>query len=143
MEVFFPGSATATRKFEVIVREIAPGAAFRAGDVEVTGFEVRHACGAPPLALRFRCEDKIIAYTGDTEWTETVLEIGRDADLFIAEALTFDRRIAQHLDYATLRANADRIGARRTVLTHLGPEMLERASEADFEIAQDGLVLTI
>ena len=38
---------------------------------------------------------------------------------------------------------AARLGARRVVLTHMGPSMLERRAEADFECASDGLVLTL
>jgi ribonuclease BN (tRNA processing enzyme) len=143
MEVFFPGSASAQRKFDTVIREIEPGAATEVGDVEVTAIEVRHACGAPALGLRLRCEGKVIAYSGDSEWTDALIETGRGADLFIAEALTFERRIPQHLDYASLVAHQAAIGARRTILTHLGPDMLQRASQAEHEIAADGLVLEI
>ena len=79
----------------------------------VTAFVVEHACGAPPFALSFLCDGKVLAYTGDTEWTESLIAVGRDADLLIAEALFFDHKIKYHLDYATLKANLGRIGARR------------------------------
>jgi ribonuclease BN (tRNA processing enzyme) len=51
-----------------------------------------------PFALRFECDGKVLAYTGDTEWTENLLAVGRDADLLIAEALFFERRVKYHLD---------------------------------------------
>jgi ribonuclease BN (tRNA processing enzyme) len=143
MELFFPGSADAARKFETIVHEIAPGTTTTIGEVTVRAVEVRHACGAPPLALRFDCDGRTIAYSGDSEWTDTLIDVGRDADLFIVEALSFDKRISQHLDYAALLANEARIGARRIVLTHLGPDMLSRAQEAQHEIAADGLVIDV
>jgi phosphoribosyl 1,2-cyclic phosphodiesterase len=72
-----------------------------------------------------------------------LINIGRDADLFIVEALSFDKRISQHLDYAALLANEARIGARRIILTHLGPEMLARMADARHEIAADGLVVDV
>jgi ribonuclease BN (tRNA processing enzyme) len=143
MELFFPGSADAARKFEVVVREIAPGTTTVIDDVSVRAVEVRHACGAPALALRLDCDGRTIAYSGDSEWTDALIEIGRDADLFIVEALSFDKRISQHLDYAALLANEARIGARRIILTHLGPEMLSRMAEARHEIASDGLVVEV
>lgn len=142
MEIFFPGSADAARKFELVVEEIAPGSTVRIGDVDIAAIEVRHACGAPALALRIGCDGRTIAYSGDSEWTDALIEAGSDADLFIVEALSFDKRISQHLDHAALLANEARIGARRIVLTHLGPEMLERAAEARHEIASDGLIVT-
>jgi ribonuclease BN (tRNA processing enzyme) len=117
MEVFFPGSSTAARKFEIGVREIAPGTTFMINGIVVSAVEVRHACGAPPLGLRFHCDGKTIAYSGDTEWTEALIDVGREADLFIVEALSFEKRIAQHLDYVSFRTNAQRISAKRIVLT--------------------------
>jgi ribonuclease BN (tRNA processing enzyme) len=143
MEVFFPGSATAARKFELIVHEIAPGATMTVNGVTVAAFEVRHACGAPPLALRLKCDGTTIAYSGDTEWIDTLIDVGREVDLFIVEALSYEKKIAQHLDYAALLSNARRIGAKRIVLTHFGPEMLGRLDEAMHEAASDGLILTL
>ncbi len=143
MEVFFPGSSTASRKFEVIVHEIAPGTTSTINEVSVGAIEVRHACGAPALGLRLSCDGKTIAYSGDSEWTDALIDVGRDADLFIVEALSFEKRITQHLDYASLRANVQRIGAKRIVLTHFGPEMLARIGDADHEVASDGLLVQV
>src|SRR5580700_6073356 len=52
METLFPGSSSAGRRFDVEVSELAPGRSMRAGGLLVRGWEVVHACGAPPLALR-------------------------------------------------------------------------------------------
>lgn len=143
MEVFFPGSSTATRRFETHVREITPGSAMDIDDVRVEAIEVKHACGAPPLGVRLTLGGRTVAYSGDSEWTEALVEIGRDADLFIVEALSFARRIPQHLDYATFRANAQRIGAKRVLLTHLGPDMLGSLADAAHAAAYDGLIVDI
>jgi ribonuclease BN (tRNA processing enzyme) len=143
MELFFPGSTGVERRFAAEMIEIEAGAARTINGVTVTAFVVDHACGAPPYALRLEAEGKVLAYNGDTEWTDSLLEAGRGADLLIAEALTFERRIRFHLDYASLKANLPRIGARRVVLTHLGPDMLARHDEAAEEIACDGLVISL
>lgn len=143
MEVFFPGSSKAVRKFEIVIHEIAPQTTATINDVSVYAMEVRHACGAPALGLRIGCDGKTIAYSGDSEWTDALIEIGRGADLFIVEALSFEKRIAQHLDYASLCANVGRIRAKRVVLTHLGPEMLARMKDAMHEVAADGLTLQV
>ena len=143
MELFFPGSSEVERKFETEVREIAPGEQHTISGAKITPYLVHHACGAPPLALRIECAGKVIAYTGDTEWTDSLLSVGRDADLLIAEALTFDRRIRFHLDYASLKANLNRIAAKRVILTHMGPDMLAHEAEVAEEVASDGLVVEI
>jgi ribonuclease BN (tRNA processing enzyme) len=143
MEVFFPGSSAAARKFEVDIVEVAAGERREVNGVGLTSVEVKHACGAPPLALRLACDGRTIAYSGDSEWTEALVEIARGADLFIVEALSFDKKIPHHLDYASLRANAAGLGAKRIVLTHLGPEMLARAAAAEHEAAYDGMTIEL
>ena len=65
------------------------------------------------------------------------------ADLLIAEAYSFEKRIKFHLDYATLAANAERLGCKRIVLTHMGPEMLSRLGEVECECAEDGKIIVL
>jgi ribonuclease BN (tRNA processing enzyme) len=143
MELLFPGSSKAARKFTISIREMQPGEAARINGIEVTAYLVEHSCGAPPFALRFACDGKVLAYTGDTEWTENLLALGRDADLLIAEALFYERHVKYHLNYTQLRANLHRIGAKRVILTHMGPEMLQHLGDVPEETAADGMVVEV
>jgi ribonuclease BN (tRNA processing enzyme) len=142
MELFFPGSLAVQRKFSVEFVELAPRASARVGPALVTAFPVLHPSGAPPQALRVEHGGRIVAYSGDTEWTESLVEAARGADLFVCEAYTIDRPVKFHLDYRTVEAQAERLGAKRIILTHMGREMLARSREARFECAHDGLVVT-
>lgn len=143
MEVMFPGSSRVTRRFPTDLVELAPGAATKIGSLTVTGFPVEHESGAPSLALRVQWAGRTVVYSGDTEWCEGLVDAARGADLFVCEAYTFERRIRYHLDHATLARHLDRLGARRVILTHLGPEMLARRDEAFAECADDGLAVDI
>jgi len=143
MEALFPGSTAVQRKFEVRFVELAERRTTRVGPATVTAFPVVHASGAPPYALRVDYGGKVIAYSGDTEWAESLIEAARGADLFVCEAYTFDRHLKFHLDYKTIEAQAERLGARRIILTHMGPDMLAREAEARFERARDGLVVML
>jgi len=104
-----------------------------------------HPCGAPPLALRIACGGKTIAYTGDTEWVEGLVEAGAHADLFVAETLFYERKVRYHLDYASLAENLGRIAPRRLALTHMGPDMLENRHRIpeDTVLAEDGLQIDL
>jgi len=143
MEALFPGSTAVQRKFEVEFIELAERRAARVGPATVSAFPVVHASGAPPYALRVDYGARTIAYSGDTEWAEGLTEAARGADLFVCEAYTFDRPVKFHLDYKTIDAQAERLGARRIILTHMGRDMLAREAEARFERAHDGLVVTL
>src|SRR2546428_11985428 len=119
MEVLFPGSTAVERRFVTRFVELADRLPQGLGPFTVTPFPVVHASGAPSFALRLACDGKVIAYSGDTEWTETLVDAARAADLFIAEALFVDKRVKFHLDLATLLANRARLDCRRLALPHL------------------------
>jgi ribonuclease BN (tRNA processing enzyme) len=144
MEILFPGSTTVRRRFGVEVTELAAdGTPAEVGAATVRGWEVEHACGAPPLALRVELGGASFAYSGDTEWTSALAEAARGADLFAAEAYTFDQPIRYHLDYQTLRAHLGELAAKRVVLTHMSPAMLGRLADAGLPAAFDGMVIDI
>jgi ribonuclease BN (tRNA processing enzyme) len=143
MEVFFPGSTRIERKFETRFVELADRVAVEVGPVHVTGFEVSHASGAPPFALRIAGEGKVVAYSGDTEWTENLVDAARGADLFIAEALFYDKRVRYHLDLATLLEHRARLECRRLILTHMGEDVLARLDGLAVEAAEDGKQLLV
>lgn len=138
MEALFPGSSTVERKFAIDIRELPPEAPQLVNGVTVTPYLARHSAGAPPFALRLECGGKTLTYSGDTEWTEALIPAGRGADLFIVECSSFDKKVRHHLDWQTLRPHLPEIGAKRVILTHLGPDMLARIGEIDCETAADG-----
>jgi len=109
----------------------------------VVPFAVVHASGAPALALRVTWQGHTIAYTGDTEWTEALVELARGADMLIAEGYTSQRKIRFHLDVATLEQHAGRLAARRVILTHLSADVLARAEELGWETASDGMTVDL
>ena len=143
MEVFFPGSTRIERRFETRFVELVDRAPVAIGPVGVTGFGVVHASGAPPFALRVAAEDMLVTYSGDTEWTERLVDAARGVDLFVAEAYVYDKRIRYHLDLATLMAHRARLDCRRLVLTHMGEDMLARLGDLPVEAAEDGMELEL
>jgi ribonuclease BN (tRNA processing enzyme) len=143
MEVLFPGSSQVERRFELRTIELAERVPTAMGALEVMAYPVARASGAPSYGLRVACFDKIIAYSGDTEWTDELTELADGADLFICEAYIFERSIKYHLGYATLAEHRSRLRCKRLVLTHMSADMLKRRGEVEAEVAEDGLTLTI
>jgi ribonuclease BN (tRNA processing enzyme) len=143
MEVMFPGSASAGRRFSLHVVELAPGGRTAVTGIEVTSFPASHPSGAPSLALRLDIGGKTIAYTGDTAWTDDLVTLAADADLLIAEAYFFDKAIPYHLRHADLADHISDLTCRRIVLTHLSADMLARPGRLDFDTAHDGLTIRL
>jgi len=138
MEALFPGSSQMRPKFALEFIELPEREATKIGSLIVTAFRVIHASGAPPYALRVEFGDKIIAYSGDTEWTDELIQAATGVDLFICEAYFFEKRVKYHLDYQTLLAHRAELGCNRLILTHMSEDMLARLDSLEIEFAEDG-----
>jgi ribonuclease BN (tRNA processing enzyme) len=144
MEALFENSAKTRQKFELSVVALSPEQTTTFGAVDVTPYAVRHGeSGGPFLGYRIEAEGRIIAYSADTEWTETLIPLGRGADLFIAEAYTYDRIVRNHLSLATLQAHLAEIRPKRLVLTHMSDDMLSRLDTLPHPAAHDGMTISL
>jgi ribonuclease BN (tRNA processing enzyme) len=143
MEVLFPGSSHIERQFALDIRELQPEKAQDVMGITVTPYLAKHPSGAPSFALRFEGDNKVLCYSGDTEWVDDLLVAARNSDLLLVEAYSFDKPIKFHLDFATLATKLPQIDARRVILTHLSADMLRRVRETGYEIAEDGGTVTV
>lgn len=139
----YPGASDARLPFALRFAELAAGARRGLGPASVTPFEVDHESGAPSYSLRLEYGGKVIAYSGDTSWTDSLPELVRGADLFICECSYFDQAVPGHLDYRTLNEHRSELDCKRLVLTHMGDGMLERLGEVEEEVASDGLRIDV
>ena len=139
MEIFFPGSTEVAPRFDIRFCELAPRKMLKTGRFGVAGFPVAHASGAPAYALRVETAGRIIAYSGDTEWTEELVAASRGADLFICESYFYDKRMKYHLDYSRLAAHLSALACRRIVITHMSEDMLAHLDDLTLEAATDGM----
>ena len=144
METAFAGSSKTPQKFPVSLVELEIGRANTVGGMSVTPYPVRHSEPAGPcLGFRIEAEGRIIAFSGDTEWVEELVAIGRDADLFICESYTRDRDVTAHLSLATLERRLPDVRPKRLVLTHMSEDMYGRRHEVTHTSAEDGMVVQL
>jgi ribonuclease BN (tRNA processing enzyme) len=142
METAFAGSSRSPQKFEVSLVELAPDRPWRFKDVEIRAALVRH--GVPPESYhgyRIAIGGKVLAYSGDTEWTDSLIELGRDADLFVTEAYVYDKPVPLHLAYRQLVEKLPLIRPKRLIITHMSEDMLCRGDAITHETAQDGMIV--
>lgn len=145
-EALFPGSTKNERTFDLIFRTHVDVEPMEEAGVTVTPFVVSHPSGATSYALRFEVDGKVLSFSGDTEWVETLIPTAENADLFICECFAFETNARYHLNWRTIETNLDRLGARHVLLTHLGPEALARKDairHPSVTVAEDGMRLEV
>lgn len=143
-EIFYPRSLGFERGFQLSFVELDKGVRYEMEHVSVTAFQVEHFSGSPSYAFRFELEDKIFAFSGDSGWTESIVEAGRNADLYLMECNQYNLELPMHLDYLTIARNFEKIGARKFLLTHMGDQMLAKIAEVDKTrclVADDGMCI--
>ena len=138
----FPGERTLP--FELTLREVRIGARETIGGFVVTAFHVRHDDRAGPcLAYRIEAGGRTLCYSGDTEWTDALIEAARGADLFICECYTYEKPRKSHMALSILRQHLPAIGAKRVILTHLSEDMLAHLPQVEYECAADGMAVEV
>ena len=144
MEAMFEHSSKTKQRFDLSVVALNPEESRSFSAVKVTPYPVVHGeSGGPFLAYRIEAEGRTIAYSADTEWTDTLIPAAREADLFVAEAYYYDRIVKNHLSLKTLETHLSEISARRLILTHMSDDMLGRLDSLAYTTASDGLVVEL
>jgi ribonuclease BN (tRNA processing enzyme) len=146
LEVFFPRSTANKWRYVWKVMEIEVGQPTDVLGHSVTTTEVVHYSGAPSTAIRLSDGEKSFAYSGDTEWVEALISVATGADLFIVECYGYSGRLPGHITWEILKARLPDLPARRIMVTHMNPTVLERIDEvraAGVVVAEDGLVIEL
>jgi ribonuclease BN (tRNA processing enzyme) len=144
MNSAYPGTSELQLSFPLTLREVDINKRNEIGNMRVTPLPVVHDDRAGPC-LGYRCEveGKTVAYSGDTQWTDAVIDIGRNADLFLCEAYTRDKPITSHMALSSLEKHLGQIRPKRLILTHMSNDMLARRAEVPFESAEDGMLVEL
>jgi ribonuclease BN (tRNA processing enzyme) len=146
LECLYPSIKDLPRKFELVFGELPPGRETPWRGLPIRAFEVKHPSGSPSLALSITDEGRQFSFSGDASWCGALEDAGRGADLYLIECTYFGFKSSMHLDYLTLAAKFDEIGASRYLLTHMGEEMLAALGKIDTRrcfAAHEGLVAEV
>lgn len=109
---------------------------------------VNHIEGS--LAYRLEADDKSLVYAGDTDLSDSLVELARGADLFILECAN-PFKVQGHLTPAEAGQVAAKAGVKRLLLTHFYPPcdevdvaaLVRKEFEGEVIRAEDGMRLEI
>ena len=143
MEILFAGSSKVDPGFDLRLVELRPRSPASFDGVQVTAFPAAHFSGAPSYSLRVEIDSKTFVYSGDTQWTDTLIEASAGADLFACECYAFDKDVPLHNNYARIMENRSRMTCKRIIVTHMNEDMLSRVGEIELEAAEDGKAVVL
>ncbi|HLH75585.1 MAG TPA: MBL fold metallo-hydrolase [Candidatus Binataceae bacterium] len=119
------------------------------GEVTVAGVPVRtmrtpHMVNETSLAFRVSLGGRTVVFSGDSGWTDELIEFSAGSDLFLCECTYFEStQLRFHINYPELWDNHTRLSTRRLVMTHVGREVLEHAAEVKLEMAHDLMTIQV
>ena len=108
------------------------GDEFTIGPFEVEALKMLHV-GVEALGYRIRAGGVLFAYSGDAGPSDNLVEVARDADLFLCEA-TYQEANSKFPFHASARQageHATKAGAKRLMLTHIVPTLDPAVSIAE------------
>ncbi len=140
------------------------------GDYPTLVSELPHECPAPfdlagcrlswapamhrpeSIAYRLEADGRAFVYTGDTEYSESVVELARGAHTLLIEcSFPDDAPVPGHLTPSGVARIASESGVGRVILTHLYPAVdderlastVARGYDGEVVVAEDGLRLDV
>jgi ribonuclease BN (tRNA processing enzyme) len=143
----FPGTKPDLEKLLARLKFVVlePDCDLKIGPIRVAAMRTPHM--KPPeisLALRLGMNNRTIVFSGDSGWTDEIVNFSAGADLFLCECTYFDSTdLDFHMNYPGLSANRERFDVGRLILTHIGREVLDRLGDVKLETANDGMKVQI
>lgn len=144
LEANFPGASANRWRFPITYVEVTPEQPAKLAGIAVSAFAMAHDERAGPCqGYRLGYRGKVFAFSGDTAWTDALVPLAAGADVLLVECYAYDSKLANHLDYKTLAARRNELGAARIVLTHMGMSMLAGRDDLPEERAHDGMTIEL
>ncbi len=143
-EAMYGGTSTMDFQFPISFQEYTDrGDISLSKHMTVRAIPVVHSEPSNPHAVRVNIDGRSIVYTGDTEWTEHLVSLTQGCDLLISECFGWNGPMKYHLSYDEIIDQAERLNAKRIVLTHLGPEALARQDEMNLTVLEPGMEILL
>jgi len=142
LELLYPGTAVLP-KLNLEFIEYRSSEELQTPAFNLTAYPVLHSEGALPHGLRIEIEGKIISYSGDTSWTDTLFTLSDTADLFICECNFYITTVKGHINYKELESKLDKFTCKKILLTHFDAEMIQQLDSIRIPCAFDGLELSL
>jgi ribonuclease BN (tRNA processing enzyme) len=129
-ELAFPKLLNRNPSYKRHYVEMEPGREAEVQGLRLSAARMNHASDSLDLCLGYRLEidGHMLAYTGDSAWCDSLIEIGRGAEVYVTDCnYPSGRNVPEHLSLDEVRDLRAMLDPRtRMVLTHLGHDEAPR-----------------
>lgn len=139
-EALYPGTTHMIESLQVAFLEFNDLETIKHGDIQVYARAVTHAPPSNPHGVKVSWRDKVFAFSGDTEWNDSLIDLADGSDLFIIECNNLEEDSPGHLSYQTISKRRSEFNTKRLLLTHMGSPVIH-AEDVDLERLQDGMTV--
>ncbi len=130
-------------RYAVHYQEYTIGKSLEIEGFKVTPYPAAHHPDTVPHMLRVELDNRSVFFSGDTGWFDAIPNNVGPVDLFISECTLFEEGFEFHLSHSRLKKERERFECKRTIITHLGAEMLSNTDRIEFDTAHDGSKLEL
>lgn len=105
--------------FKIHVRELKDNSLLKLGDIKIKTKKVNHM--GPSTGYRIEYKNKAVVYSGDLQYSPSIVNLAENSDLLILECAFPDLRKG-HLNPEMCGRIASKANVKKLVLTHFYPE---------------------
>jgi ribonuclease BN (tRNA processing enzyme) len=128
LEAMYQGTVEKMVDLKIVFVEYKPDSDLVIGKKIITAYPVDHSPHSNPHGIRLEWGNKIFAFSGDTSWTESLIPLGKDADIFVCECNFVSGSGFGHISYQELLTNQKRLQCKQLWLTHMNSEVINDKS---------------
>jgi ribonuclease BN (tRNA processing enzyme) len=129
------------KSYDISLNEISEGT-MKVGGLSITTAPMVH--NNESIGMRIE-ENKSVTFSGDTDYTETLVVLARATDLFVVECSFPEKKVNGHLDLATLQNVVGKAKPKRVILSHLYPDWddFRGILHSPYLLGEDGMEIEV
>lgn len=109
--------------FEMNVKELR-NSIIKINNIKIKTRQIEHSTTTKSIAYRVEHKNKVLVYTGDTDYCNETIEIAKNADVLLTEC-TLPNKAEGHLTPSLAGRIASKANVKVLILTHFYPKVLK------------------
>ncbi len=124
-EAMYAGTADKVMELDISFLEYNQDTPLEIGDKIIKVWTVEHSPPSLPHGFRLEWKGKKVAFSGDTSWSDNLIPLSNDTDLFICECNFQEAVSFGHLSYKELLKKQSLFKTKALWLTHMADEVID------------------